>query len=124
MTHAIRLSLETRSLQIYSSGSSHLRTEIRKADGKDEIWPDILRTLNEEGVRWLTKVWQVAWKLGKTSKDWQTGVIISIYEKGVSKECTNYRDTVYHFLAFQERCMPSASKGNADKIVESKLEDG
>ena len=30
----------------------------------------------------------------------------------------------YHFLALQERCIPTALKGNTDEIVESKLEDG
>ena len=51
----------------------------------------MLKALNE-GVRWLTRVCQVAWKLGKAPKDWQTGVIILIYKKGDCKECTNYRE--------------------------------
>ena len=34
---------------------------------------------------------QVTWKLGKTPKDWQTGVIIPIFKIGDRKQCTNYR---------------------------------
>ena len=56
------------------------------AAGKDEIRPEMLKAFNGERVRWLTRVCQVAWKLGKTPKDWQkTGVIIPIYKKGDRK---------------------------------------
>ena len=61
-----------------------------KAAGEDEIRPEMLKALNR-GVRWLTRVCQVAWKFGKTPNDWQTRVIIPIYKKGDRKECTNYR---------------------------------
>ena len=58
----------------------------RKAAGEDKIRPEILKALNEEGVRWLTRMCQVAWKLRKTPKNWQTGVIILIYKKGDCKK--------------------------------------
>ena len=70
----------------------------------------MLKALTVGGVRWLTMC-QVAWKLGKTPKDWQTGVIIPLYKKAIVKSVQTFED--YHFLAFQERCMPSGSKGNA-----------
>ena len=47
-----------------------------KAAGKDEIRSEMLKAINREGVRCLTKVCQMAWKLGKTAKDWQTVTII------------------------------------------------
>ena len=62
----------------------------KKADGEDEIRSKMLKTSNEEGVRRLTRVCLVAWKLGKTPKDWQTGVITPIYKEGNCNECTNY----------------------------------
>ena len=43
-----------------------------KATGEDEIRPEMLKTLNGYGGRWLTRVCRVAWKFGKTPKDWQT----------------------------------------------------
>ena len=51
-----------------------------KVVGEDEIRSEMLKTLNVEGVRWLTRVCQVVWKLGKVPKDWQTDVITSIYK--------------------------------------------
>ena len=36
---------------------------------------EILKALTVEGILWLTRVCQVAWKVGKTPRDWQTGVI-------------------------------------------------
>ena len=51
----------------------------------------MLKVLTGEGILWLTRVCQVAWKLGKTPRDWQTGVIIPIFKKGDRKQCTNYR---------------------------------
>ena len=49
-----------------------------KATGKDEIRPEMLKALTGEGILWLTRVCQVAWKFGKTPRDWQTGVIINV----------------------------------------------
>ena len=62
-----------------------------KAAGEDEIRPEMLNALTGEGILWLTRVCQVAWKFGKTPRDWQTGVIIPIFKKGDRKQCTNYR---------------------------------
>jgi len=69
--------------------------------------------LNCEGILWLTRVCQVAWKFGKTPKEWQTGVIILIFKKGDRKKCSNYRGI--SLLSLKEKCMPNALKGNAAK---------
>ena len=53
-----------------------------KAAGEDEIRPEMLKALTGEGILWLTRVCQVAWKFGKTPRDWQTGVIIPIFKNG------------------------------------------
>ena len=45
-----------------------------KAAGENEIRPKMLKALNG-GLRWLTRVYQVAWKLGKTPNDGQTCVM-------------------------------------------------
>ena len=62
-----------------------------KAAGEDEIRPEMLKALTGEGILWLTRVCQVAWKFGKTPRDWQTGGIIPIFKKGDRKQYTNYR---------------------------------
>ena len=77
-----------------------------KAAGENEIRPKMLKVLNG-GVRCLTRVYQVVWKLGKTPENWQTAGIIPIYKVIVSS--VEIIDE-YYFLVFQERCMPSALK--------------
>ena len=62
-----------------------------KAAGEDEIRLEMLKALTGEGILWLTRECQVAWKFGKTPRDWQTGVIIPIFKKGDRKQRTNYR---------------------------------
>ena len=41
---------------------------------------EMLKALNG-GLRWLTRMCQVAWKLAKTPTDWQTVVIIVLHKK-------------------------------------------
>ena len=64
-----------------------------RAPGEDDIQPDMLKAVNNFGVcwLWLTHVFQVAWKTGEVSKQWQTSVLIPIHKKGDKKKCTNYR---------------------------------
>ena len=93
-----------------------------KAAGEDEIPAEMLKALNGEGVRWLTRVCQVAWKLGKTPKDWQTDVIIPIYKKGDRKECMNYRRI--SLFSLPRKVYVKCLERKCREIVESKLEDG
>ena len=62
-----------------------------KAAGEDEIRLELLKTLTGEGILWLTRVCQLAWKFNKTPRNWQTGVIIPIFKKEDRKQCTNSR---------------------------------
>ena len=39
-----------------------------KAVGEDKIRSEMLKALNGERVRWLTRVCKMVWKLGKTPK--------------------------------------------------------
>ena len=93
-----------------------------KAAGEDEIRPEMLKALTGEGILWLTRVCQVAWKLGKTSRDWQTGVILPIFKKGDHKQCTNYRGT--SLFSLPGKVYAKSLERKCRKIVESKLEDG
>ena len=65
-----------------------------KAADEDEIRPEMLKALTGKGILWLTRVCQVAWKFGKTPRDWQTcliNLIIPIFKKEDRKQCTNYK---------------------------------
>ena len=61
-----------------------------KAPGEDDIRSKMLKAMNNFEVRWLTRVFQVAWKTGEVPKQWQTSVLIPIYKKRDKKKCTNY----------------------------------
>ena len=93
-----------------------------KAAGEGEIIPEILKALTGEGIPWLTRVCEVAWKFGKTPRDWQTGVIIPIFKKGDRKQCTNYKGI--SLLSLPDKIYAKYRKRKCRKIVESKLEDG
>ena len=93
-----------------------------KAAGEDEIRPEMLKALTGEGILWLTRVCQVAWKFGKTPRDWQTGVIIPIFKKGDRKQCTNYRGI--SLLSLPGKVYAKCLERKCREIVESKLEDG
>ena len=90
-----------------------------KAAGQDEIRPEMLKALNGEGVCWLTRMCQVEWKLGKTPKDRETGVIIPIYKKDDRKECTNYRGI--SLLSLPEKVYAKCLERKCREGVESKL---
>ncbi|CAF1059527.1 unnamed protein product [Rotaria sp. Silwood1] len=52
-----------------------------KAAGIDEIRPEMLKALNNGGIRWLTRICAVVWKTGEAPADWQTGIVIPIFKK-------------------------------------------
>ena len=93
-----------------------------KAAGQDEIRPEMLKALSGEGVLWLTRVCQVAWKNGKVPKDWQSSVIIPIFKKGDRKECTNYRGI--SLLSLPGKVFAKCLERRCREIVEPQLDDG
>ena len=52
-----------------------------KAPGEDDIQSEMLKAMNNFGVRWLTRVCQVAWKTSEVPKQRQTSVLIPIQKK-------------------------------------------
>ena len=82
----------------------------------------MLKALTGKGTLWLTRVCQVAWKFGKTPKDWQTGVIIPIFKKEDRKQRTNYRGI--SLLNLAGKVYAECLERKCREIVESKLEDG
>ena len=47
-----------------------------KAPSEDDIKPQTLKVMNVYGVRWLTRVFQVACRTGQVPTQWQTNVVI------------------------------------------------
>ncbi|KAK3550660.1 hypothetical protein QTP70_002363 [Hemibagrus guttatus] len=62
-----------------------------KAPGVDEIRPEYLKSLDVVGLSWLTRLCNIAWRLGTVPLDWVTGVVIPLFKKGDQRVCSNYR---------------------------------
>ncbi|GAA6064832.1 receptor-type tyrosine-protein phosphatase F-like, partial [Tachysurus ichikawai] len=62
-----------------------------KAPGVDEIRPEYLKSLDVVGLSWLTRLYNIAWRLGTVPLDWQTGVVVPLFKKGDRRMCSNYR---------------------------------
>ncbi|KAI3352367.1 hypothetical protein L3Q82_005333 [Scortum barcoo] len=57
-----------------------------KAPGVDEIRPEYLKSLDVVGLSWLTRLCNIAWRLGTVPLVWQTGVVVPLFKKGTG-EC-------------------------------------
>ena len=82
----------------------------------------MLKAPTGEGILWLARKCHVAWKFGKSPKDWQTGVIIPIFKKGDHQQRTHYRRI--SLLSLPEKVYAKCPERKCREIVESKLEDG
>ena len=78
-----------------------------------------VKALIGEGILWLMQVCQVAWKFGKTPRDWLTGGIILIFKKGHRSNAQTTEG--YHSIVCQGKYMPNYLKGNALKGNAEKL---
>ncbi|KAI3374595.1 hypothetical protein L3Q82_021173 [Scortum barcoo] len=61
-----------------------------KALGVDEIRPEYLKSLDVVGLSWLTRLCNIAWRLGTVPLVWQTGVVVPLFKKGDRRVCSNY----------------------------------
>ncbi|KAI3365411.1 hypothetical protein L3Q82_010500 [Scortum barcoo] len=59
--------------------------------GVDEIRPEYLKSLDVVGLSWLTRLCNIAWRLGTVPLVWQTGVVVPLFKKGDRRVCSNYR---------------------------------
>ncbi|KAK3561554.1 hypothetical protein QTP86_008774 [Hemibagrus guttatus] len=62
-----------------------------KAPGVDEIRPEYLKSLDDVGLSWLTRLCNIAWRSGIVPLDWATGVVVPLFKKGDQRVCSNYR---------------------------------
>ena len=62
-----------------------------KALGVDEICPEMLKALGVEGLSWMTRLFNIAWKSVTVPREWQTGVVVPLFKKGDQRVCANYR---------------------------------
>ena len=51
----------------------------------------MLKAMNNFGVCWLTRVFQISRKTGEVPKQWPTSVLIPIHKNEDKNKCINYR---------------------------------
>ena len=77
-----------------------LKSEVRKALKSsprnkaarvDEITTEAILACGETRIKWLTTVFQKAWKDRKVPEDWQRAMVVRIWKKGSKKDCGTYR---------------------------------
>ncbi|KAI3354015.1 hypothetical protein L3Q82_018573 [Scortum barcoo] len=49
------------------------------------------KSLDVVGLSWLTRLCNIAWRLGTVPLEWQTGVVVPLFKKGDRRVCSNYR---------------------------------
>jgi len=92
-----------------------------KAAGIDEIRPEMLKALNKDGIRWLTRTCGVVWKTGEAPADWQTGIVIPIFKKGDQRECSNYRGIT--LLSLPGKVFARIIERRCRQIVEPQIQE-
>ncbi len=53
-----------------------------KVPAVDDIHPKMLKALDIVGLSWLTRLFDVAWRSGTVTVEWQTRVVAPIFKKG------------------------------------------
>ena len=92
-----------------------------KAPGEDDIRPEMLKAMNMNSVRWLTRVCRVASRTGQAPKQWQTSVIIPIHKKEDERKCTNYWGI--SLISVPVKVFDKYLEKKCHEIVEHKLTD-
>ena len=82
-----------------------------KAPGIDEIRPQMLKTLGVKGLSWLTHLFNIALESGTVPKEWQTGMVVPLFQKGDQRMCANYNKLQSHSSASLEKSTLRCWKG-------------
>ena len=62
-----------------------------KAAGVDSIIPELIKSLQNEGLRTLTSLINFIFNLGEFPREWAIDIIIPIFKKGDTGDLNNYR---------------------------------
>ncbi|KAI3377613.1 hypothetical protein L3Q82_008772 [Scortum barcoo] len=79
-----------------------------KAPGVDEIRPEYLKSLDVVGLSWLTRLCNIAWRLGTVPLEWQTKGWWSLFLKRGTGECVPTTGGS-HFSASPGRSTPQGT---------------
>ena len=63
-----------------------------KVEGSDQIPVEVWKCLGEDGLEWLTELFNVIFRTVKMPKEWRSSTIIPLYKnKGDIQGCNNFR---------------------------------
>ena len=90
-----------------------------KATGEDGIPSEIFKALDDVGVTWLRRIFNIAWDEGRIPDDWRRAIVCPIYKKGDKTRCENYRgiSLLSHAGKIYERVLEQRLRG----LVEEKI---
>ena len=64
-----------------------------KEVGSDNISIEVWRGLGEQGIHWLTNLFNVILKSSKMPEEWRVSTLIPLFKnKGDAHVCVNYKD--------------------------------
>ncbi|MGL4388826.1 MAG: reverse transcriptase domain-containing protein [Brevinema sp.] len=91
-----------------------------KAAGIDNIKPEMLKAMENEGIQWLHEIINMIWKNGKLPEDWQTAIILPIPKKGDMFKCENYRGISLLSIPFKiyERALEVRLRKHIEETLE------
>ena len=73
-------------------GEALKKTGRTKAVGPDNIPIEVWRGLGEEGIRWLTNLFNTILRTHRMPEEWRNSKLISLFKnKGDAQVCGNYR---------------------------------
>ena len=92
-----------------------------KAAGEDLIPAEILKNLGDEGILWMTEIFNKCWNESKTPESWNKSIVCPIFKKGDKTNCKNYRGIALmpHIAKVYERILERRLR----EKVESKLDE-
>ena len=65
-----------------------------KACGKDALPPEFWKTITQQGskaCRWALELCRRCWDEGHVPNEWHEALVVAIFKKGDTAECSNYR---------------------------------
>lgn len=82
------------------TGPSILISEVRtviaqmkdgKAPGPDKLHAEFLKLLDDDGIKWLTEIFNLVYDTGDIPQQWLVSEFITIPKKTAAKKCSEYR---------------------------------
>ncbi len=95
-----------------------------KAAGDDGITTKAILACGENGIKWLTTIFQKAWEERRVPEDWQNAIVVPIWKnKGGKKDCRTYREIslLSHVGKMYAKILEQRARGKAENLTSDSL---